>query len=112
MDDSFGISEAIGDRAAVITVDGEIDIATAPRLREQLHASLTRGTEVVVVDLLGVTFIDSTALGALIGGLRACRESGISLRLVIADPRILKVFEITGLDTVFSVMPTLEDAIR
>lgn len=112
MDDSFAISESSADEAAVVTVAGEIDIATAPRLREHLGTALERDKPVLVVDLLGVTFIDSTALGALIGGLRAARQAGTSLRLVVSEPRILKVFEITGLDTVFTLAPTLADAVR
>jgi anti-sigma B factor antagonist len=76
-----------------------------------LESALGRGTAVLVVDLLGVSFIDSTALGALIGGLRASRQSGTALRLVVSEPRILKIFEITGLDGVFTVAPTLAEAV-
>jgi len=63
-----------------------------------------------VVDLLGVTFLDSTALGVLVGALKRCREAGGDLRLVIAEPRILKVFEITGLTEVFTITPTIDEA--
>jgi anti-sigma B factor antagonist len=110
VDETFAIATDRAGAAAVITVHGEIDIATAPQLREHLAAAVAGGGP-VVVDLLGVSFLDSTALGALIGGLRASREADIPLQLVVAEPRILKVFEITGLDTVFTVVPTLADAV-
>jgi anti-sigma B factor antagonist len=110
--ETFGISEASPDGVAVLSVTGELDIATAPRLREQLESTIEGGSDPVIVDLLGVTFIDSTALGVLIGALKKCRESDTELRLVVAEPRVLKVFEITGLTSVFSVFPTVDAATR
>jgi len=67
---------------------------------------------VVVVDLLGVTFMDSTALGVLVGALKRCRQAGGSMRIVVADPRVLKVFEITGLTELFSLFATLDEAVE
>ena len=55
-----------------------------------------------MLDLLGVTFLDSTALGVLVGALKRCRELGGDLHVVVADPRIVKIFEITGLTNVFT----------
>ena len=110
MEETFAISVRHAEGATVVAVHGEIDIATAPQLREHLAAAIAGGTP-VVADLLGVTFLDSTALGALIGGLRASREVDVPLRLVVADPRILKVFQITGLDTVFTLVSTLDEAL-
>jgi anti-sigma B factor antagonist len=110
--ETFGISEASPDGVAVLSVTGELDIATAPRLREQLESTIEAGSDPVIVDLLGVTFIDSTALGVLIGALKKCRESDTELRLVVAEARVLKVFEITGLTSVFSVFPTVDAATR
>jgi anti-sigma B factor antagonist len=65
---------------------------------------------VVVADLLGVTFLDSTALGVLIGASKRCQAAGGDLRIVVAEPRMLKIFEITGLTDFFSLFPTLEEA--
>ena len=69
-------------------------------------------TAVVVVDLLGVTFMDSTALGVLISALKRCRDLGGTMRIVVSDPRVLKVFEITGLTELFSIFPTVDRAVQ
>ena len=63
-----------------------------------------------MLDLLGVTFLDSTALGVLVGALKRCRELGGELHVVVADPRIMKIFEITGLTSVFTIADSLEAA--
>jgi anti-sigma B factor antagonist len=65
----------------------------------------------VVVDLLAVTFIDSTGLGVLIGARKRCVADDRTLRVVVAEPRILKVFEITGLTELFDIRPTVAGAL-
>lgn len=97
-------------RPPVIAVSGEIDVATAPQLRECLHGVIAQGDATVVLDLLGVTFLDSTALGVLVGALKRCREAGGDLQVVVADPRIMKIFEITGLTSVFTIADTVQAA--
>ena len=62
------------------------------------------------MDLLNVTFIDSTALGVLIGGLKRSQTAGSTFRIVVSEPRILKIFEITGLTDLFSIFDTLAGA--
>ena len=94
----------------MIAVSGEIDVATAPQLRESLHRVIAQGETTVVLDLLDVTFLDSTALGVLVGALKRCRELGGDLHIVVADPRIMKIFEITGLTNVFTIADSLQDA--
>ena len=89
---------------------GELDVATTPELRSRLEEAMDRSQGSLVVDLLDVTFIDSTALGVLIAVGKECESRGISLRLVITEQRILKVFEITGLSDVFAIHPTVDDA--
>lgn len=84
----------------------------SPPFRDALDAAVEGGDEPVVADLTGVTFIDSTGLGVLIGTRRRCLDAGRELRIVVADPRILKVFEITGLTDLFIIHPALEPAIR
>ena len=110
MDQEFGVEEDYRDGTSVVTVAGEVDVATAPALRDRLDQAVRREEGPVVVDLLGVTFIDSTGLGVLIGAHRGCAAHGRELRLVIAEPRILKVFEITGLTDLFPIDTTLEGA--
>ena len=94
-----------------VAVHGELDLAAAPTLREALFAAVERGSGLIVIDLLGVTFIDSTALGVLIGTRERSDRRGIDLRLVIGEPRIIKIFEITGLSDVFSITPTVAEAL-
>ena len=96
---------------SVVEVGGEVDVATAPRLREQLIALVADGRYRIVVSLEAVDFIDSTGLGVLISGLKRVRTHDGDFAVVCSEPRILKVFEITGLDAVFNVAPTIDDAV-
>ena len=106
MEQEFHIEERVDRGRPVISVTGEIDVATAPQLRECLHRVIARGQATVVLDLLGVTFLDSTALGVLVGALKRCRELGGELHIVVSDARIKKIFEITGLNTIFAIVST------
>ncbi len=110
MDQEFQIEERPGGDVPVIAVSGEIDVATAPQLRETLQGVIARGSTTIVLDLLGVTFLDSTALGVLVGALKRCREAGGDLHIVVAEPRILKIFEITGLTNVFTIVDSVSAA--
>ncbi|HLG66302.1 MAG TPA: STAS domain-containing protein [Acidimicrobiales bacterium] len=114
MDQTFEITERPAAPAGppVVEVKGEIDVATAPALRERLNAQVDAGWPTVLVDLLDVTFLDSTALGVLVGALKRCREAGGNLRVVMAEPRILKVFEITGLTDIFQIFPSVDAALQ
>ncbi len=98
MEQAFSIEKRIENGTPVVTVEGEIDVATAPQLRECLHEVIAEGNATVILDLLPVTFLDSTALGVLVGALKRCRELGGELHVVVSDPRIMKIFEITGSD--------------
>jgi anti-sigma B factor antagonist len=111
VDQEFQIEEQADAVPPVIAVSGEIDVATAPQLRECLHRVIAQGDSTIVLDLLGVTFLDSTALGVLVGALKRCREVGGDLHIVVADPRIMKIFEITGLTNVFTIAPSLQAAV-
>ena len=96
---------------SIVEVGGEVDVATAPRLREQLISLVGDGRYRIVVSLEAVDFIDSTGLGVLISGLKRVRTHGGEFAVVCNESRIMKVFEITGLDTVFNVVPTLDAAL-
>ena len=85
---------------AVLQVTGEVDVYTAPMLREQIRDLAAKGAVHLIADLGQVDFLDSTGLGALVGGLKRLREAGGSLALVISAPRILRIFQITGLTKV------------
>ena len=95
----------------VVAASGEIDVATAPALRDRLTELIEAGTTRLVVDLEDVDFIDSTGLGVLVGGVRRARSEDGDLRLVCTNTRILKVFEATGLQDVFAIGATVDDAV-
>lgn len=110
MDLRLDVSERDG--WSVLTVGGEVDVATAPRLREQLLRLVSDGHHRIVVDLGEVDFIDSTGLGVLIGALKRVRAHDGDLALVCTENRVLKVFEITGLDRVFRLHPSVVAAVE
>lgn len=95
----------------VVGVGGEVDVATAPGLRARLIDLINEGHHRLVVDLSWVDFIDSTGLGVLIGALKRVRSHDGVLLLVIDDPRVHKLFDITGLDQVFTIHPSLHEAV-
>ena len=104
-------TETIGDRT-IVRVGGEIDVYTAPKLREQLVELVNDGSFHLVVDMEGVDFLDSTGLGVLVGGLKRVRAHEGSLRLVCTQERLLKIFRITGLAKVFPIYDSVDEAAR
>jgi anti-sigma B factor antagonist len=105
--DDAMISQERIDGVALVTVRGEIDLASSSELRTCLHGLCASDSTAVAVDLRGVTFLDSSALGVLVGALRRCRENERDFRLIIDSPRLLKIFDITGLTSVFEISETL-----
>ena len=99
------------DGIEVIDVQGEIDMYTAPRLRELLIDLVSKTSYQLVVNLDKVGFLDSTGLGVLVGGLRRVRAHDGSLDLVCTREPILKIFRITGLTEVFGIYQTVDQAI-
>jgi anti-sigma B factor antagonist len=99
------------DGTTVVSVGGEIDVYTAPKLREQLIDLVSSGNYDLVVDLEAVEFLDSTGLGVLVGGLKKVRAHDGSLQLVCTQDRLLKIFRITGLAKVFAIHGSAEEAI-
>src|SRR6266480_4477628 len=99
------------DGIEVIDIRGEIDMYTAPRLRELLIDLVSQGSYQLVVNLDKVGFLDSTGLGVLVGGLRRVRAHDGSLDLVCTQERILGIFRVTGLTEVFGIYVTVDQAI-
>ena len=99
------------DGIEVIDVEGEIDIYTAPRLRELLIDLASKNSYQLVINMDKVGFLDSTGLGVLVGGLNRVRAHDGSLDLVCTQERILKIFKITGLTKVFGIHETVDQAI-
>jgi anti-sigma B factor antagonist len=109
----FSLSEEhLDDRRLVVSVRGELDLFTAPDLKQRLASAIENGARQVIVDLEGATSIDSTTLGVLIAAVKRLRESEGDLRVVCSDPRIARTFEITGLTGVFEVLATRDAALR
>jgi anti-sigma B factor antagonist len=94
----------------VLEVGGEVDVYTAPRLRERLLELIDGGSRKVVVDLGRVDFLDSTGLGVLVGALKRLRPAGGTFALVCDKEPLLKIFRITALDQVFPIYPTISAA--
>jgi anti-sigma B factor antagonist len=101
---------------AVVTLRGELDAHDAPRLRELFTAAVAElegaARPLLVVDLTGVAFLDSTALGTVVGAVRRVRERGGEFRVVLPESPARRIFEITGLDEVLDVRPTRAAALE
>lgn len=99
------------DGRTVVAVGGEIDVYTAPRLRDTITSLVAAGKYDLVIDLSAVEFLDSTGLGVLVGGLKKVRAHDGSLALVCNQDRLLKIFRITGLAKVFAIHADQESAL-
>ncbi|MBI5871076.1 MAG: STAS domain-containing protein [Actinobacteria bacterium] len=105
-------SERTDDGIAIITVDGELDLYTAPHLKENLLAALEDDVTKIAIDMTGVHFIDSSALGVLIGGVKRLKPKDGRMVLVSTDENVNWIFQITGLNAVFDIYSSREDALR
>jgi len=104
-------TEQLSSDTYVISLTGEVDLYTAPEFKQQLLEVIGEGGKDVVVDFSGTTFIDSTTLGVLVSGVKRLRSNDGQLSLVCSDRNITKIFEITGLDRVFALSETREEAL-
>jgi anti-sigma B factor antagonist len=104
-------TEQLDDRSYVISLAGEVDLYTAPEFKQQLLDVINQGAKDVVVDFSNTTFIDSTTLGVLVGGVKRLRTNDGQLSLVSSDRNITKIFEITGLDRVFTIHGSRDEAV-
>ena len=105
-------TEQLSGTACVISLAGEVDLYTAPEFKQQLLEAIAQGATQVIVDFSDTTFIDSTTLGVLVGGVKRLRTNDGQLTLVCSDRNITKIFEITGLDRVFTIYPTRAEAVE
>ena len=95
----------------IIEVGGEIDVYTAPKLRDKITELVSDGNYHIVIDMERVDFLDSTGLGVLVGGLKKVRAHDGSMRLICKQERLLKIFRITGLAKVFAIHESQADAL-
>ena len=112
MPDRFAITSAnLGGNAHVVTVSGDLDVFTAPGLRDELVRAGSEGATEIVVDLLRVPFVDSVALGVLVEASKQTAARGGAFNVVSEDRRIARVVEITGLGRVLRLHPNLREAL-
>jgi anti-sigma B factor antagonist len=95
----------------VIKLEGEVDLYAAPELKDHVNGAIERGHNKLILDLSEATFIDSTTLGILVSGMKRLRPRGGMLAVLCPDPTMARIFDITGLNRMFSVHDTLDDAI-
>ena len=105
------MEEDVDARTHVITVSGEIHVTTAPEFSRRLNAAIARGKTGLVLDLTPTEFIDSTGLSVLLNGLRRVTRQRGRMALVCTNPTVLRLFEITKLDSTFDLHADLESAI-
>ena len=99
------------DGKTIVAVGGEIDVYTAPKLRDKITELVAAGVYDLVIDMEKVDFLDSTGLGVLVGGLKKVRAHDGSMRLICNQERLLKIFRITGLAKVFAIHGSQADAL-
>ena len=98
------------DRTVIVSCEGELDLSTAPQLKWRLVDALEGGRTAIVVDLGGVTFMDSTALGVLVG-VRRSLDVGARLGVACTNPAVLNIFQVSGLDGAFDMFATRDEAL-
>jgi anti-sigma B factor antagonist len=108
--EAFRLHSSERNGCAVLQVFGEVDLSTAPQLREDLTAMVAGGELDIVVDLSATEFLDSTGLGALVTGLKRVRAKGGNMKVVCTSPRVCKVFEITSIDKVMPLLSSVDEA--
>lgn len=91
------------DGHTLVAVGGEIDVYTAPRLRDKITELVNSGHHSLIIDMENVDFLDSTGLGVLVGGLKKIRAQDGTMSLICSQDRLLKIFKITGLAKVFTI---------
>jgi anti-sigma B factor antagonist len=106
------LEEDVDDHTQVLTVTGEIHVSTAPEFSRRLDAAIARGKTGLVLDLTPTEFIDSTGLSVLLNGLRRVTRQRGRMVLVCSNPTVLRLFEITRLDTTFDIRATREEAVQ
>src|SRR3954465_8655097 len=105
------MEEDVDARTHLITVSGEIHVSTAPEFSRRLNAAIALGKTGLVLDLTPTEFIDSTGLSVLLNGLRKVTPQRGRMALACPNPTVLRLFEITRLDSTFDIHPTRDEAI-
>jgi anti-sigma B factor antagonist len=104
--------DSLDQQTHVIAVRGEIHVSTAPEFSERLNEAIASGKTGVIIDMTGVDFIDSTGLSVLLNALRRVTRQQGALALAVSNPTVLRLFEITRLDSTFDIAPDREAAVQ
>lgn len=107
----MNIKTAIEPQAAVISIGGRLTASSAPLLRAEIHSLVGAGSNRIVVDLEAAEFVDSSGLGALVGGLKSARQAGGDLRIAAVPANVQTVLRLTNLDRVLHIHPTVSEAL-
>jgi len=107
----FGATEEVVRNASVITILGELDIATSPKVRELLSEAARDGDRPLVIDLTGCEFVDSTGLATLLHGAKPAQNGESNVALVCTGGEVRKLLELTAIDRTIPVYETLDSAI-
>lgn len=106
------VSECLGEAVGFIRLNGEVDVYSAPRLRNAMLEHIDAGRPSLIVELSEVTYLDSSGLGVLVAGLKRAKEHEGQVYIIAPMPRIMRVLEITGLDKVFTITATVDEALQ
>jgi len=100
------------DGEKVLDVVGEIDVYTAPKFKQAVNEMLDAGQKHLLINMAGVTYMDSSGFGALLSATKRLKPEGGTVNLVSCSPAIDRILRITRLNTVFATFDSLEDAVR
>ena len=103
-------SRTPNENTCILAIEGEVDVYTSPQLKQDITQLAEKGVKHLIINLSQVEYLDSTGLGVLIGGLKRLRENEGNMALVGPGMRISRIFEITGLDKIFDIYPSEEEA--
>lgn len=109
---NISVNSQFRDGVAVLGVQGEVDVYTAPHLKEELNRLIEAGNSRIVVAVGDVVYVDSSGLGVLIGALKRARDAGGDLVVAAPNPRIARILGVTGLDAIFSVQDDIDEAVK
>ncbi len=105
-------SRVEGEGSAVLALNGEVDVSNTAQVRDAGVKLLTDGATRLVVDLSRTEYMDSAGLGTLVGMLKRVKEAGGAMAIAGPQPRVRRLFEITGLDQIFSICEDLDTAMK
>jgi anti-sigma B factor antagonist len=105
------VSRTTAGNIPIVAISGEVDVYSAPALKDKVGELIAAGQNTLIIDLSNVAFLDSTGLGALVEARSTAAEGGGALPLVCDQERLLKLFTITGLDGVFAIHPSVTAAV-